>query len=282
MILSCLSIIFPNSSILHDLKYGEDVSGNSRISLTNLENVNAIKLNGNELEVLAAVTLLESSHHQHGLKNCSFRGQNIKSFICNIACNLLKKWEPNVTIDLHSIDEGALFNLQDFLSNHIVPYLYPANCQVPDILEKLTDESQIYVGHCKRNSDNDKVDFSFSLSRLNSDSQNDCLALIECKNWFNEVSLSNIEEILSKSFYNSRCTINFIFCKHLIDPVDPTTKPFFIKKFETFCQKNKICVYTFQKTGQVSYKAIPFPGTSKITEAPEMVSFIFELTTLTS
>ena len=96
LIMSCLSIIFPDSSVFHDLSYGKDVSGNINFDLSNLQNVNALKLNGNELEVFATVTLLESSHHQRGSIISSFAGQSVKSFLCNITCNLLQKWEHGV------------------------------------------------------------------------------------------------------------------------------------------------------------------------------------------
>ena len=282
LILSCLSIIFPGS-VAYDLKYGDNNSKNYPASLGDLPNINAIKLSGNELEVLAKVILLESSHHQHRSSICSFEGQSFKSFISNIVCNLLKEWGsrmPQVVIDFQIIDEYEYFNLKDFLSNHIVPYLYPANCKIPDILQKLTSENQISVGYCERTPDKDKVDIAFSLLSLNnSDIRNDCLALVECKNWFNEVSFTDIEEILSNSFQNPLCKINLIFCKHLIDPADPSTKQYYARKLESFCTRNKISVYSFKKTGPSSYKVNPFSGSRNMSESPEMVSFIFELTT---
>ena len=173
-----------------------------------------------------------------------------------------------LTIDMHEIDGRAVFNLEQFLANLIVPYLYPANCQVPGILQKLTDiDNEIYFGSSERTSNMDQVDISFSLSRLNSETGNDFLA-VECKNWFDEVSFTEIEEILSKSFQHRSCTINFIFCRKMKNSEDPSTKLYYLRKLANFCKNNKSVFYAFQSSGKFSYNIIPLAGTSEIKEAP--------------
>jgi len=191
------------------------------------------------------------------------------------------KRRPEVVFDLGAIND-CQFNLNSFLENHTVPYLYPANCRIPSILQELTGANLIYVGSCERARDRDEVDMIFSLSRVGSVTQNDRVALVECKNWCTEVSLIKIEEILSKSYKDFKCTINFIFCNHITDPAE-TSRKVSLNKLENFCRINRIHVFTFRKEEAKDYfTVIPFAGTKNVTEEPIMVSFIYELNMFTN
>ena len=66
--------------------------------------------------------------------------------------------ENRNNVETNNLKESD-FNLKLLLSSFTVPFLFAANCQVPEILVKLTELGIIQVGNCART----KIDFKFEI-----------------------------------------------------------------------------------------------------------------------
>ena len=268
LILSCISLTSPNP-VFMDIESSKSESRNSEGTIHDTINPLAIKLDGNELEMIATVTIIESSHHLFGSKNRTLEGQPIDVFVKNIANNLIST--TNDFFDFTYPDPKTEFDLENFLKKFHVPFLYPSNCEIPEVLEKLTSDNVIKVGYCGRTADREKIDFKFSVSKAPTNS----LACVECKNWAQDLPLKDLIDILSKSLDKSDCAFNFLFCNSIVD-TDEITKKVIVSRFYGFCKSNKVNVYTFEKCDSLKLKVVPFANTFVNIE-PLMISFIFEL-----
>ena len=270
LILSCISLTSPNP-VFMDIESSKSESRKLKGTIHDTGNPLAIKLDGNELEMIATVTIIESSHHPFGSKTRALEGQPIDVFVKNIANNLISTTNDFFDFAYPYHDSETGFDLENFLKQFHVPFLYPSNCEIPEVLEKLTSDNVINVGYCGRTADKEKIDFKFSVAK----EPTDTLACVECKNWAQDLPLKDLIDILSKSLDKPECAFNFLFCNSIVD-TDEVTKKVIIDRFHGFCKRNKVNVYTFEKCDSLELKVVPFATTLLNTE-PLMISFIFEL-----
>ena len=150
--------------ILHEASEQHMVSN---FEISELENLNAIKLAGNRLEVAAAITCAEASHHSGGIHpSYSFRGQNALTWIRNIVANCsLEKGkfrEYGCTI---SPNQSNIFNLEAWLDSLTIPFLYGINHRNA-WLDELSDapQSLVFARQYFRTPDLASIDGCFQFS----------------------------------------------------------------------------------------------------------------------
>lgn len=213
-ILSCMFIVSKYSTI-EDIVTGECLGKRGNPSLSSNTNPLAIKLDGNRLETLASVSLIDSSHHSLGSMHSTLSGQNGKIFIHNLLNNLISSREAGSRRNKKCEMIISSNLLENFLASIEVPFLYAANCTVPELLQKLTRSNcGINVGECKRTADKDKIDFKLDLFKTDKGKR---FAVGECKNWALPVPVPKIIEAIQKAWNTKDCILNLIFCTEMND-----------------------------------------------------------------
>lgn len=282
-ILACLSIA-SKSPIALNFQDAENADLRKSISPKNISNPNALKSDGNSLEVLAAVTSCASSHHEFGKCLIDFTGQHVHSFIKNIAFNMiLKRGIDKININWQNGECSA--SARSFLDGFQVPFLFPLNCQVPKFLQKLTNEGIINVGECKRTADKTEIDILFEvIEQAHSDTRKRKITgktsycgVAEFKNWNSPVKYGDLKLIIDKALKQTNCVFNLIFCDEVIQP-EETSKQSAVKSFVDFCKKRNIHVFRFKKINIDDYEIVPYIDTfiSKDINV-KMVTFIYDL-----
>lgn len=273
-ILSCLWFPFaePVTAILKSARKS-NTSDPSAIS--DMPNVNAIKLPGNVLEISAAVSLVDASHHSFERRGGSgsnssqvntFAGQNGVDFIKNILVNM---------IDDLTVKKALKFSIQfshddltNFLSRCHIPFLYGIDRRI-EILDRISDsESSVFFDSLIRPSDDKQVDSYFKF-KYDSDYS---IMTAECKNRKEKMTSDKLEKILKKSL-NMSGKVCLVFCNEFIEIASDSSK------FMRLCRAKSINVYRIRRTQydpmyERSYLIEPFSNVAL--PSPQSICILFE------
>ena len=273
-ILACMFIV-SDHSVVDDIIEGEALGKRSNPSLINFVlNPLSVKFDGNRLEILAAVSIIDASHHAVDAKNSTLSGQDGISFIKNLMNNLIfskdqerrkNKCEMAFHVPTPTNDNKKtriVFDLEKFLNSCRIPFLYSANCKVPEILQKLSKTGVIKVGECSRTADKDEIDFKFDL--FCSGNQKKHCAVGECKNWCTPIPFTVIMKAVEKALNTEGCRLNLIFCEEIKDHSLSTFK---------ISPKAKVNVLktTLGKGGVILWEPLIISSA-----APDLVVLVFE------
>ena len=289
-LLMCL-FMKSKQSVAYDLEQGYNESIKTGCDTSTTFNPVALKLDGNKFEVLAAVSIIDGSHRQHGSLTASLSGQSGLNFIKKILGNIIEtqnyQRDAEISLEFPSSVENS-FSLDIFLENCKIPFLYPANLEVPQFLQRLTNEGTVKVGYCERTKDLSKIDFKFSFEYLNSLGPSPAkkiktsqhlearlkiekyFAVAECKNWAKSLKSNELIKILTKSYAQKESFLSLLFCNE----VESNLKQY----FNAFCLKNEINVYrivSVSTKNRFYFRVEPFYECKNL-ELPEMVCIIFE------
>ena len=278
-VLGCMSIISPNS-VIHDAMEGILISSNSSVVVSSSPNPY-----GNRLELISAVSIIESSQHNYQSRESTLRGQSCVEFVKNIVINLRinlnsseNRRQNSVKVIFTNIPEKK-FDLESFLLSFSVPFLFALNCQVPNVLKELSDLGVINVGYCTRTPDKEKIDFKFQISSSCFDSDSSKLihenekfyCIAECKNWAAPILVYDLIDIIQKSYDIQTSCINLIFCNYLKDFNESD-----FKKLFSAVSKGLINIFKLEKVvGKPS--TFTWKNIAGDFENPEFVVLIFEL-----
>ena len=143
--------------------------------------------------------------------------------------------------------------MKTFLENCTIPFLFPANVEVPNLLKILSEERIANVGYCQRTRDDTKIDFKFAFEYLNSSIPQatkksksketlnsrreieEYYVVAECKNWANSIGSKDLIVILEKMYNHEKGFLGLLFCN--------TLNGNFENEFHDFCAENFINVY---------------------------------------
>ncbi len=264
-LLSCLCVK-PATSVALTLNEAKRAAERVNFDVGNTDNPNSLKLDGNRLEVLATVGLLESSHHDHGSKFITFSGQDGVSFTKNLIANLINKGDPSENISL-TFDSGFDFDfdIEYALEKTKIPFLYPSNCPVPAILQQLTLAGSIKVGSFLRTRNSAQIDMSFDFELYSVPAK----AVAECKNWAKPVTFGEILKIIGKAMNDNHAMLSFIFCARISDTTQGTN----LDPISTFSEINRINIFRIEKVDAHSFKMVPILD---LVGNPNLICIIFE------
>ena len=123
-------------------------------------------MNGNELEVLSSVCIIDSSHHCVGIITSTFCGQNGESFLTNLVDSLIEadgfRNENRLVVNFHARTFGLV------LKRIHIPFLFPAGMILPAFFkENLSDangfnERSVNFGEYERTINGDEI-FNFQV-----------------------------------------------------------------------------------------------------------------------
>ena len=292
-LLSCL-FIKSSQSVAFDLEQGHDESTKIGFDTLTTSNSEALKLDGNKLEVLAAVSIIDASHRKNGSLTASLSGQNGLDFIENILGNIIRSRNylrsTEILLEFPVISKKSSFPLDTFLENCKIPFLYPANLEVPKLLENLTKDGIVKVGYCERTKDKTKIDFKFAFDFLDfpipslpKKSKSEKLSesekrrkiekfyvVAECKNWASTIQSKDLISILEKSYTQEQSFLSLLFCNNLQTNLD--------QEFHKFCSEHDINVYKIvlrSKENQFTFSIEPV-YVCDISDLPQLICIIFE------
>ena len=272
-ILGCLWFPF-NEPVTAILKKARRNNITDPSSICDMPNDNAIKLPGNILEISAAVSLIDASHHffdrRGGVADSSqlntFAGQNGIDFIKNIIVNMIDDVSFKKALDISIIISHQV--LVDFLALCHIPYLYSINRRI-EILDSISDsESSVFFESFTRPNDSNQVDGFFKFKFAS----NDAVMTAECKNRKEKMSSNILENILRKSLRNS-AKVCLIFCNKFTDKAANRSK------FMEFCISQYINVYRIRRDANGlrnvrSYLVEQF--SNAIFDSPQSICILFE------
>ncbi len=137
----CLKLDCAPNFIL-DKATKENMSDSAAIA--SLPNSNAIKLSGNHLEISAAMTCMDASHHSSGLDPIySFAGQDGFTWLTKVLANCSFEKETFRTKYFTITAKGNHFDLENYLRSTRIPFLYGVNHR-NSWLEELSDGLDIW------------------------------------------------------------------------------------------------------------------------------------------
>lgn len=202
------------------------------------------ELNGNELEMLMSICVMDASHHDYGNQRSNFKGQSGINFLKNLICNLRNE-EFCRRYDRVFIHFDNTSELETILDNIHVPFLFPANCKLPSVLLPCSRANSYYqrtmhVGTFERTLNNLEIDAKFHYFRLNEGQipPNLPTCSIECKYWRSNVLITDLTSILTKFLRQRSSKFGLIICNTL-GGYEPET----LARFNTFRQTKKINLY---------------------------------------
>ena len=291
-ILACMSI-FSKKSIFTNFTEAIAFEYKSPATLPNISNPEAKGLNGNHLEVLTSLVVIDASHtfsDENSFK-FSLSGQSCAVFIKNILlnCTNAEIFCRNANIQLNFYNHHD-FEIEEFLEKLTVPFLCPFNSKIPEFLAKLNSKSMndesIHVGTYDRTPNSTKIDAVFDMyfneritknirksERESISSSQAFKGIIECKNWALPVKSKDILSILNRVIENEGQHICFIFCNSITNPE---------KEYEPLlklCNEQKIIISCFTKNQNLSFNVIPYHSSylQFDTNNPKLICFVFEL-----
>lgn len=246
-----LSVVNNEKSITTFFKEGMAKIKSNALGTGDTQNMSQnVPFNGNELEVLATVCLVESSHHNIGELYSTFSGQDGKSFLTNLVGNLVVdggcRRTDKVVIDFHTRTIGTLLN-------HIhIPYLFPSGMHLPEFFKaKLSDPAgfnsrSVNFGRLRRTINGSQIDiiFDYFITKKTKRSPTVASCAVECKNWADNLPLSNLRSIIEKAVRNT-ANLSLVFCNSVAGAKDET--------FDTFkkeCTKKRWNVLKLKKVDQ--------------------------------
>jgi hypothetical protein len=220
-----------------------------------------------EFENVICASLIDSSHFTKENPLGTFEGVPLEDFIINLIGNL----------DPASKDTKKQFvlkfrNSDLWLKNIKVPFLYCANLPVHSFYEYLfpPSESEIIFGKFTRPEDSKEFESSFDLFDGNNITH---LAIVECKNWNDNLTKSCLHKSLLKSIQakrkNDKCLVHFNFWRQI--------KDFESMKLDDICEltnENKINVYLLQVKDELNIELTPLSNKLSVHKDPSMI-FIF-------
>ena len=270
-ILACLCIpVVSNVSIL--LNAAQITQESQAESVSNAPNSNALTNPGNSFEVTSAVCILDSSQHSFSQVNFdvvfSFKGQTGEQFVKNIVYNTIFQTRNllvsvNVNIPVTNND----FDLNGFLSNCSIPFLYSLDYEHTVIEQFSSFNSDFYLRPYVRTSNGAQIDgkFPFLFNGVES------LAICECKNWMPNIGSNILLEILEKAFIHENSKLSLVFCTQFVN-YSPETSA-----FKDFCYEMDVNVYRVRMLNMSSsFSIVPFDTRFKISSNPRIVCIIFE------
>ena len=203
------------------MKLGMAKINSSSLGTGNTHNLaQSVPLNGNELEVLSSVCIIDSSHHSVGITNSTFCGQNGESFLTNLVENLIEadgfRNENRVVVNVNARTFDSV------LEGIHIPFLFPAGMKLPAFFkEHLSDangfnERSVNFGEYKRTKNGDEIDsiFKYFVKNRLGIPPSIAICAVECKNWACNVLISDLEHILVKAALNS-ANLSLVFCNTL-------------------------------------------------------------------
>ena len=245
--LAC-QVIANQKSIPALMKLGMAKVNSSPLGTGNTQNLaQSVPLNGNELEVLSSVCIIDSSHHSVGITNSTFCGQNGESFLTNLVENLIEadgfRRKNRTVVNFH---ERSFLNLERI---HI-PFLFPAGMKLPAFFkEHLSDangfnERSVNFGEYERTINGDEIDSIFKYFVQNELGMPPSIGIcaVECRNWARNLLISDLEPILLKAVLNS-ANLSLVFCNTL-----GTSKAETCEAFKSFCQTKSWNVLKLRKS----------------------------------
>jgi hypothetical protein len=274
-ILGCMSILRTNS-IIKNFDEGRLLSISGNVDIGSSLNMEALKHDGNRLEVLAAVSIIEASQHKFQGKYNTLLGQNCFDLACNILLNLrfdLGRFgncrKNGIQVSNFISAQNERFDLKRFLSSIRVPFLFASNCQVPGILCKLSNFGVINVGYCERTADNTKIDFKFDIFAENGQKM---VCVAECKNLCNPISSNGLIDIMQKAYDTKGCGLNLIFCNYLKDFTGND-----LKLIKTASRNGQLNIFKIEKVEGIELTFNWTPISDLVYAHPKMVVLIYEL-----
>ena len=169
-----------------------DHSHNSSGTVIPTENIDAERLDGAALEVIAAVAV-EIASHRRGLG-----GIDVAEFLLQLATELLPSYQP-----LEWIHPSAI--LQS-LGEKRVPYLSAAGDSWPDTFRSIQG---VNWGHLFRTKDQDQIDLKIHTAQNPSHPE----ISAECKNYKNGLNGEVLREILAR--IPSTSWLHLVICPHM-------------------------------------------------------------------
>lgn len=280
----CIKLSCSPNFILHEASHQRMVA-NTKIS--DLENLNAIKLSGNQLEVAAAITCAEASHHSGGTSpSYSFQGQNALTWINNIVANCcLKKnsfREYGCTI---TQNQANVFDLETWLRSLTIPFLYGINHQNAWLDElSAAPQSLIFARQYFRTADSASIDGCFQFSMLVRGLTELRTCTVECKNYSAKVGAYELDKLVVKAIngrkfdprtgvqlsQDSRFQPDFflIFTNEITNPGTNS-------RLRTTCLDKMINLYCLRS----NLNLVPFHDQWTVFEEPKTVGIVIEMDT---
>lgn len=243
-----------------------------------------VPLNGDELEVITSICIIEASHHEVGSKKSTFTGQNGVNFLTNLIGNLIKddnyRRTSKVILD-STIIKGTLRTIA-------VPFLFPANLNLPkffkDNFSNCQDFSRrsVNFGEYKRTRNSVEIDGTFKYFIKNTGTNPSFgICTVECKNWANTVLAADIVRILGKAL-NASAKLSLIICNFLGNSQENT-----LKSIAAFCVEKNILVLKLRRVaikrnwmGKKKFELVPYCQGLPAERIALLTCIIFELSVI--
>ena len=264
-ILGCLFIPF-RRTVSRFLLEAREEQEKLAASTTNSQNSKSSKFVGNIFEVSSAACIVDSSQHDTS-RIFSFTGQPGNVFIKNIIFNLILnkqfEWQTqSITVDIHP-------NLENFLNNTKIPFLYAINFFNEEIEKFSSYTDGFYLENYIRTSDAQQIDGKFNFVSNVIESRQG-VVVCECKNWKLTLGTGKLCLIIQKALRVENVQLSLVFCNNLVSRT--TTK----SKFSTFCSEKKINVYRIEKVSLNNFKIVPFSESFNIIPDAEFNCIVIE------
>jgi hypothetical protein len=233
-------------------------------------NPEAIKLPGNYLEVAAAVSIVDSTHHVQDKASRSLvlklSAKNGLVFMEKLIGNLNKIRDPFKAIKVTF--PAKTFQLEQWLETIRIPFLFGINRNSDD-LEKYNKvaKSGISAHFYKRTSDDKKMDGTFSFKI----GTKDATVVVECKNRKTALDATNLQKIVENVLEVKDFKLILVFCTAVVE--FPTSSSDFAKT----SQSQKINIYRVRKVNQDEFDIVPFSDSWKIHAKPKNILFFLEM-----
>jgi hypothetical protein len=263
------------------------------VNLNEFPNPRAKSKSGLELEISACVSVIEASHFISFPRNneisSTFKGVPFGIFLQNVLRNVIESYQFVGALPLWKRKVRILFpsTLKLFIKNFIVPFLGPSNLSWPPELTFIfpLDSSQntVKLGSYNRTSNNSGIDGIFDIIKTSPTMIEMFKGAVECKDWSNDLSATEIESIILKSLNQpSLVKFVFIFCntiggKTRLNPSQTSR----IAALHTFLHNSMVNLYRFSPLSSATnsaFKIVPYRPETLISKNPSATVFIISKT----
>lgn len=250
--------------------YADRSSARRNTSTFNSVNPNSVFLDGNRLEVQAAVSIVRASHYHYPASSgdpiFSCKGHNALIFFRNLVFELMDT--DKSIFDLNFAFHPALAS---FLEAVRIPYLSGVNHDNSVLAEYSTLRpgdlySRVYI----RTSNAAQIDGRFD-AQMHGESGEITVAC-ECKNRNDAVDATLLFTIF-QGFQKNETRLGIVVCRHAVGR--PTSK----SKFARLCAANGYHIYRLV-ADEASFTFVPFFPRSEYSRAPTNVIIILETTVI--
>lgn len=244
-------------------------------------------------EGLVSMAIVEGSHYVCESQEAvlQLRGIGANSFLSNLIFMLYrrlssgeyKKEQYACNSNIPSYQAAKrIFDIHQYLDNLIVPFLYPANLDLPEFVKDAfplhnCTENSVKLGEFKRTENKTRIDSVFEvLQRTPFGTFSLGKAIVECKYWDDSVGSADLIEILGnfQLHLNYECPvfISFIFSSKIVASVS--------SNLEQYLKENKINLYKVVPdkgvlSGPGTYRLEPHSNV--VISEPRLVTLIFRL-----